>query len=91
MGYTKVILKGNQEVVIADIKKVYPDYPNDYEKTGESPLDRYIVTTPRQEVLTPATYNDQGEEITPAVLSDWVSKLVLPSGFDTSVFNTAQQ
>ena len=94
MAHLKATLKGTKAAVLADIKnieyqreKVYPEYPNDYE-TSFGALNRFIVTEPRQEVITPATYNDQGEEITPAVLGDWVSKLVLPSGFDTSVFNT---
>ena len=95
MNYTKATLQGTLEAVLNDIKnieykgdKVYPNYPEGYEVMGDGVLDRFIVTSPRQEVITPATYNDQGEEITPAVLGDWKSKLVLPSGFDVSIFKT---
>jgi hypothetical protein len=95
MSYTKATLQGSLEAIHADIKnieykgeKVYPEYPDGYEVTGDSVHDRFIVTKPRQIVLTPATYNESGEEITPAVMGDFISKLVLPAGYDTSHFAT---
>ena len=94
MNYTKATLKGTLEAVLNDIKGltwngeiVYPDYPNDYEKSF-APFERFVVSQPRQEVITPAEFNEEGEETTPAVLGDWVCKLVLPLGYDTSTLNT---
>lgn len=94
--YTKTTLKGSEAAVFADIKSIqkdgealYPDYPEGYEKTGATVHDRYIVTPPRQEIITPGTYNELGEEITPPVLGDYISHLVLPTGYDTSHFNTS--
>lgn len=82
-------------MVLADIKSIqhngssiYPNYPEDYEQMGTSVHDRFIVTPPRQEVLNPATYNGAGEETTPAVMGEFISKLVLPAGYDTSHFST---
>ena len=93
--YTKEILKGSKSAVLADIKSIqhnglpiYPNYPEDYEQIGTSVHDRFVVTPPRQEILTPATYNEAGEEITPPVMGDFISKLVLPEGYDTSHFST---
>jgi hypothetical protein len=95
MEYTRVSLKGSLADVLADIKAIlkdgepaYPEYPKGYEVTGDSVHDRFIVTKPRQIVLTPATYNESGEEITSAVMGDFISKLVLPAGYDTSHFAT---
>jgi hypothetical protein len=95
MEYTRVSLKGSKAAVLADIRSiqkdgeaVYPEYPEGYEVTGSSAFERYVVTPPRQELLTPATYNESDEEITPAVLGDFISKLVLPAGYDTSHFAT---
>jgi hypothetical protein len=97
MSYTKATLKGSKAAVLADIRSIqkdgeaaYPNYPEEYEVTGSSVFDRYVVTTPRQEVLTPATFNEEGEEITPAVMGDFISKLVLPAGYDTNHLQTAQ-
>jgi hypothetical protein len=93
--YIKATLKGSKAAVLADIKSiqkdgeaVYPDYPEGYEQIGNTVYDRFIVTPPRQEVLTPATFNEAGEEITPAVMGDFISKLVLPAGYDTIHFAT---
>jgi len=90
MGYTKVKLKGTKAELINDIKRltfndelVYPNYPADYQKSFGN-LNRFIVTTPSQEVITPGTYNEAGEETTPPVLGDFISKLVLPEGYDTA-------
>jgi hypothetical protein len=95
MEYTRVSLKGSKADVLADIKAIlkngepaYPEYPEGYEVTGNSVFERYVVTTPRQEVHTPATYNESGEEITSAVMGDFISKLVLPSGYNTNHFQT---
>jgi hypothetical protein len=95
MSYTKATLKGSKAAVLADIRSIqkdgepaYPEYPEGYEVTGSSAFERYVVTPPRKEVITPATYNESGEEITPAVLGDFISKLVLPAGYDTSHFAT---
>jgi hypothetical protein len=95
MNYTKATLKGSKAAVLADIQSIqkdgeaaYPEYPVDYEVTGSSAFERYVVTTPREEVITLATYNESGEEITPAVMGDFISKLVLPAGYDTSHFAT---
>tara|TARA_R110002096_G_scaffold129211_5_gene277908 strand:+ start:2936 stop:3229 length:294 start_codon:yes stop_codon:yes gene_type:complete len=96
MGYTKATLKGSLTAVLTDIKfiqkdgePVYLNYPAGYEVTGATVHDRYIVTEPRQEELIPATFNEAGEEISTAVLGDYVSQLVLPTGYDTSHFQTA--
>ena len=96
MSYTKVTLKASLEAVLADIQSilkddspVYPNYPEDYEQIGASVYDRFIVTPPRQEIITPGTYNELGEEITPPVLGDYISHLVLPAGYDTSHFITS--
>lgn len=83
-----------KEAIIADIKSimhngepVYPDFPNDYEKSF-GPFERYVVTEPRQIELEPAEYNAQGNQTKAAVLGDWECKLVLPLGYDTSHFLT---
>lgn len=96
MTYTKLTLKGSLAAVLADIQSIlkdgspiYPNYPEDYEQIGDSVHDRFIVTPPRQEILTPGTYNELGEEITPPVLGDYISHLVLPAGYDTSHFITS--
>ena len=93
MNYTKATLKGTKAKVLADIKSLsfegevlYPNYPADYEKSPSG--DRFIVTSPRQEVLTQGEYNDQGEEITAPIMGDYIAKLVLPSGYDTSGLTT---
>tara|TARA_R110002095_G_scaffold216097_1_gene212092 strand:- start:543 stop:836 length:294 start_codon:yes stop_codon:yes gene_type:complete len=96
MSYTKATLKGSKAAVLADIKSIqkdgeaaYPNYPEGYEVTGDNVHDRYIVTPPRQEELSPATFNEAGEEVSTAVMGDYVSQLVLPAGYDTSHFQTA--
>jgi hypothetical protein len=96
MEYTRVSLKGSKADVLADIKAIlkdgepaYPNYPEGYEVTGESVHERYIVKPPRQEVIEAAEFDENGEEITPAVLGDFISKLVLPAGYDTSHLQTA--
>tara|TARA_R110002050_G_scaffold243066_1_gene379407 strand:+ start:25069 stop:25362 length:294 start_codon:yes stop_codon:yes gene_type:complete len=96
MTYTKVILKGSLELVRSDIKSIecdgipiYINYPEGYEVTGNTVHDRFIVTPPRQEIITPGTYNELGEEITPPVMGDYISHLVLPAGYDTSHFITS--
>tara|TARA_R110001592_G_scaffold74779_5_gene226879 strand:- start:7790 stop:8083 length:294 start_codon:yes stop_codon:yes gene_type:complete len=95
MTYTKITLKGSFEAILIDIKnieykgeKVYPNFPEDYEFIGDTVHDRFIVTPPRQEVLSPATFNEAGEETTSAVMGDFISQLVLPAGYDTSHFAT---
>ena len=95
MNHKKATLKGTLANVLADIKSltlngelVYPNYPDGYEVTGATVLDRFIVTEPRQEVLTQGEYNDQGEEITAPIMGDYIAKLVLPSGYDTSGLTT---
>ena len=95
MNHIKAILKGTLADVLADIKNltlngelVYPNYPDGYEVTGATVLDRFIVTEPRQEVLTPAEFSEEGEETSPAVMGDYIAKLVLPSGYDTSGLTT---
>tara|TARA_R110001592_G_scaffold17518_2_gene73810 strand:- start:103040 stop:103330 length:291 start_codon:yes stop_codon:yes gene_type:complete len=94
--YIKATLKGSKSSVLADIKSiqkdgeaVYPDYPDGYEVTGSSVFDRYVVTPPRQEVITPGGYAEDGTETTAPVMGDWVSQLVLPAGYDTSHFITS--
>lgn len=95
MKYVKLKLSAaDEDMVLADIKSltwegglVYPNYPQDYEKSFNS-LDRFIVTEPRQEVVIPAIFDKTGEETAPAVLGDWVSRLVLPAGYDTSHLKT---
>tara|TARA_R110001592_G_scaffold268269_3_gene534533 strand:- start:44546 stop:44839 length:294 start_codon:yes stop_codon:yes gene_type:complete len=96
MNYTNLTLKGSLAAVLTDIKSiqnngepVYPNYPADYETIGNTVHDRFIVTEPRQEVITPATFNQAGEEVSAAVLGDYVSILVLPAGYDTGHFQTA--
>lgn len=93
MNYKKLTLKGTLADIIADVKGitwndelVYPNYPSDYEKIIDG--ERFIITEPRQEILTQGEYNDQGEEITPPVMGDYVAHLVLPSSYDTSGLNT---
>ena len=93
--YTKATLRGSLEAVLADIRAIqlngtpiYPNYPEGYEVMGSSVFDRFVVTTPRQLVITPAEFNEAGEEITPAVMGDYECKVVLPSGYDTSHFKT---
>ena len=95
MNYTKITLKGLLADVLFDIHSlewnnelVYPNYPEDYEKPF-SAFERFIVTPPRQEIITPGTYNEAGEEITPPVLGDYISHLVLPADYDTSHFITS--
>ena len=90
MEYHRLTLKGSKADVIEDIKKVYPEYPEDYERIGESVHERFIVTEPRQEVIEPAEIDENGNETKAAILGDWKSNLVLPISFDISVFNTAQ-
>ena len=51
-------------------------------------FERFVVTEPRQEILTPGEYAENGTEITPPVLRNWVSHLVLPLAYDTSNLNT---
>lgn len=93
--YTKATLRAaTKEAIITDIKSithngepVYPDFPNDYEKSF-GPFERYIVTDSRQIELEPAEYDAQGNQTKAAVLGDWECKLVLPSGFDTSSLQT---
>lgn len=89
MEYQRLKLKGSLEAVLSDIKKVYPEYPEDYEKIGESVHERYIVTEPRQEVLEQAEFDENGNETKAAILGDYESTVVLPSSFDISVFSTA--
>jgi hypothetical protein len=96
MEYTRVSLKGSLADVLADIKAIeingevaYPNYPIDYEKTGDKVTDRYIVTTPRQEIISNAEFDENLNETKAAILGQWVSKMVLPSGFDVSIFKTA--
>lgn len=94
MDYTRLELKGSKESVLADIRSIkrngvllYPNYPQGYEVSFGP--DRYIVTEPIQEQLSPAVIDENGIETTPAILGDWVSNLVLPPGYDTSEFTTA--
>lgn len=95
MNYKKVKLSAAiKNMVLADIKSlswqgeaVYPNYPKDYEKSFNS-FDRFIITEPRQEIIKPAEFNEQGEETAPAVFGDWVSRLVLPAGYNTSHLKT---
>ena len=85
---TKLTLKGNLEAVLADIKNIYPDYPQGYEKFGKTIHERFIVTPPKQLVITPAEFDSEGNVTQEAVMGDWESKLVLPSGYDTSHLKT---
>lgn len=94
--YTKVTLQGSYEAVIADIRSiqmngepVYPNYPEGYEVMGSNAFDRFVVTPPRQLVVTPAEFDSEGNVTQEAVLGDWQSKLVLPAGYDVSHFTTA--
>lgn len=93
--YTKATLKAaTKEAVIANIKsltwneeQVYPDFPNDYERSFGA-FERFCVTTPRQIVLEQAEFDAQGNETKAAVMGDWECKLILPLGYDTSTLNT---
>ena len=96
MNYTKATLKGTLEAVLNDIKdieyqgeKVYPEYPDNYEVTGDTVHDRFIVPPPKQEVLTAGEFNEEGEELTPPVMGEYISYLVLPAGYDISHLKTA--
>ena len=91
MNYTKATLQGTLEAVLNDIKnieykgeKVYPNWPENYEFIGNSVFDRFVVTAHRQIVISPATYDESGEEITPALMGDWTCNIVLPFGHDTT-------
>lgn len=95
MNYSKATLSApTKEAIEADIRNltwqgvsVYPNYPIDYEKSF-GPFERFIVTPPRQEVITPAEYSQNGDLVNPPVLGNWICQLVLPSGYDTSHLNT---
>jgi|GEM_PF-3108620 len=94
MNYTKTTLKGTKVAVEADIKglmwdgeSVYPNYPEGYERSF-GPFDRFIVTEPRQEVVSPGEYAEDSTLTKAPVLGDWVSHLVLPQGFDISNIKT---
>lgn len=94
MSFIKTTLKGSKAAVVADIKglmwngeAVYPDYPEGYERSF-GPFDRFIVTEPRQEVVSPGEYAEDGTQTKAPVLGDWVSHLVLPLGYDTSGLQT---
>ena len=95
MHYTKATLSAlTKEAIVADIKRltwkeelVYPDWPQGYERSFDA-FERFVVTEPRQEILTPGEYAENGTEITPPVLGNWVSHLVLPLAYDTSNLNT---
>lgn len=94
-AYTKATLYASaKEEIIAAIKSitrngeaVYPDYPNDYEKSF-GPFERYVVADLRQKELEPAEYDAQGNQTKAAVLKGWECKLVLPLGYDTSHLKT---
>lgn len=97
MSYVKATLKGTKAAVEADIKglmwngeAVYPDYPEGYERSF-GPFDRFIVTEPRQEVVSPGEYAEDGTQTKAPVLGDWVSHLVLPHGYDTDSLATIQE
>lgn len=93
--YTKATLRAaTKEAIIADIKaltwneeQVYPDYPQDYEKSF-GPFERFVVSEPRQVELEPAEFDAQGNQTKAAVMGDWECKLVLPLGYDTSHLST---
>lgn len=95
MHYLHIRLKASVEAEVeADIQSlqwngeaVYPNYPEDYERSFGA-HDRFVVTPPRQEVLTPGQYAEDGSEITAPVLGDWVSHLVLPASYDPSHLQT---
>lgn len=95
MSYTKGQLSATtKKAVINDIKAiewegepVYPDYPDGYE-VAKSSFKRFIVTPPRREVLEPAEFDSDGNKVKAAKLGNWRSKLVLPEGFNLSVFKT---
>lgn len=95
MNYSKATLSApNKEAIEADIrilswngKPVYPDYPDGYE-VSMGPYQRFVVTPPCQEVIAPGEYTEDGTEITTPVLGNWVCKLVLPFGYETSNLST---
>lgn len=95
MNYTKATLSApTKEAIEADIRQlswygnpVYPAYPDGYE-VSLGPFDRFVVSPPRQEEITPGEYDQNGDLINPPVLGDWVCHLVLPFGYDTSHLNT---
>jgi len=94
-NYTKATLKApTKAAIIADIQslswngeQVYPDFPEDYERSFNA-FERFVVMPPRQIVISPATYNEAGEEITPATMGDWACELVLPKNYNTSHLTT---
>ena len=95
MGYTRVSLKGSLADVLADIKAIlkegepaYPDYPEGYEVTGAGIHDRFIVTPPRQIVISGGEFDESGTETKAAILGDWESKLVLPFGYNVAHLKT---
>lgn len=98
MNYLKKTLSApTLEAILNDIKSmmwkgeaVYPDYPNDYEKSF-GPGERFIVTVPKQDILEDGKYAEDGTEITPPVVGNWESILVLPLNFDTSIFKTLKE
>lgn len=67
-------------------EKVLLDVPRNYERRFGN-FERFVMTPLRQIVLSPATYDEEGEEITPATLGDWTTHLVLPKGYDVSTLN----
>lgn len=97
MSFQRATLKGTKAAVEADIKglmwegeSVYPNYPQGYEKSF-GPFERFVITPPTQEVLVLGEYSEDGSEITPPQMGDWVSHLVLPRGYDTESLSTIQQ
>lgn len=98
MNYTKAKLTApTKEAIVNDIKglmwkgeTVYPDYPEDYEKSF-GPFERFIVTEPRQEVITPGEYAEDGTQTKAPVMGDWVSHLVLPQGYDLDSLATIKE
>lgn len=97
MSYQKATLSAStKEAIETDIKSltwngvhVYPDWPQGYERSFGT-RDRFVVTEPRQEVIEPAIYDENGNEVTPSVLGDWKCKLVLPEGYPIESLQTLQ-